>query len=222
MSSEWSEEPNPGSLFGYAIDALEDVGQWETGAPYAHAIAVGAPGFDVRPVKSAGWVGLIVAVEGETRMSSVTQSSIDVPGAPETGDRFGAAVSLNYLIGAKGIVDLAVGVPGEDIGSVADAGSVTIVQDLYDWERIAVAIDQNSAGVPGAAEAGDQFGRSLDSVNVDSNSSSWLAIGVPGEDIGSRSNAGSVQLFRSNETTLKPRTALSQDTSRRRWCGGVR
>ena len=86
--------------------------------------------FDVRPVKSAGWVGLIVAVEGETRMSSVTQSSIGVPGAAETGDRFGAAVSLNYLIGAKGIVDLAVGVPGEDIGSVADAGSVTIVQDL--------------------------------------------------------------------------------------------
>ena len=130
-------------------------------------------------------------------------------------------MSLNYLIGSKGIVDLAVGVPGEDIGSKADAGSVNIVQDLYADER-RLAVDQNSAGVPGAAEAGDQFGRSLDSVNVDSNSSSWLAIGVPGEDIGSRSNAGSVQLFRSNENDPQAADRPVPGHGRRGGCGGVR
>ena len=50
---------------------------------------------------------------------------------------------------------------------LADAGSVIILRDLYDpVEDADSAIDQNSAGVPGVAEAGDQFGRSLDSVNV--------------------------------------------------------
>ena len=96
--------------------------------------------------------------------SFVTQNSPGIPGAAETGDRFGAALTINNLIGSNGTIDVAVGVPGEDIGSVADAGSVIILQDLYDPVETGVAIDQNSAGVPGVAEAGDQFGRSLDSV----------------------------------------------------------
>ena len=47
------------------------------------------------------------------------------------------------------------------------------------------------------AEAGDQFGRSLDTVRV--GGTTRLAVGVPGEDVGSDSNAGSVQLFSSTK-----------------------
>ena len=96
----------------------------------------------------------------------MTQNSPGIPGTAEAGDRFGAALSINYSGRLGGIVDVAVGVPNEDIGSLADAGSVIVLQDLYDPVETAVALDQNSAGVPGVAEAGDRFGRSLDSVNV--------------------------------------------------------
>ncbi|HSU34616.1 MAG TPA: hypothetical protein VLJ88_03050 [Propionibacteriaceae bacterium] len=210
---EWGEESEAGNHFGYAVDALEDVGQGATSEPFAHAIAIGAPGFDVGSANDAGWVGMTAAADGGSSSSAVTQNSPGIPGAAETGDRFGAALSINQLIGENGTVDVAVGVPNEDIGSLADAGSVIILQDLYDPVETGIAIDQNSAGVPGVVEAGDRFGRSLDSIKVISNSTSWLAIGVPGEDVGSRRNAGSVQLFRSNQITLSPRAGLSQDTA---------
>ena len=65
------------------------------------------------------------------------------------------------------MVDAAVGAPNEDIGSLADAGAVTIVRDIYSTTlEGGIALDQNSPGVPGAAEAGDRFGRSLDTVKV--------------------------------------------------------
>ena len=67
--------------------------------------------------------------------------------------------------------------------------------------------------MPGVAEAGDRFGRSLDSINVVSDGTTRLAVGVPGEDVGAAANAGSVQLFSSNESTLTPGAALTQDTA---------
>ena len=205
--------PRAGDQFGYAVDALEDVGQGATPEPFAHALAFGAPGFDVVGRNDAGWVGMIAAVDGGTMRSAVTQDSSGIPGVAEAGDRFGAALSINYLVGSGGIVDVAVGVPNEDIGSLADAGSVIVLQDLYDPVETAVALDQNSAGVPGVAEAGDRFGRSLDSVNVISDGTTRLAVGVPGEDVGAAANAGSVQLFSSNESTLTPGAGLTQDTA---------
>jgi hypothetical protein len=208
--TDWGEAARAGNHFGYAVDALEDVG---TDPPSAYALAVGAPGYNVNGRNDAGLVAMTAAVDGGTSSSTITQNSPGIDGVAETGDRFGAALTINHLTGANGTIDVAVGVPNEDIGSVADAGSVIILQDLEDPVETGIAIDQNSPGVPGIVEAGDRFGRSLDSINVISNSSSWLAIGVPGEDVGTRRNAGSLQLFRSNETTLSPRAGLSQDTS---------
>ena len=88
-----------------------------------------------------------------------------------------------------------------------------IVQDVYDPVEPGSRLDQNSAGVPGVAEAGDRFGRSLDTVNVICDGTSRLAVGVPGEDVGSAANAGSVQLFSSDESNLAPGVGLTQDTA---------
>ena len=211
--TDFGEVASAGDQFGYAVDALEDVGQGATGEPFAHALAFGAPGFNVAGQNDAGLVAMIAAVDGGTGSDTVTQNSPGIPGTAEAGDRFGAALSINYLVGDGGTVDVAVGVPNEDIGSLADAGSVIVLQDLYDPVETAVALDQNSAAVPGVAEAGDRFGRSLDSVNVNSISTSRLAVGVPGEDVGAAGNAGSVQLFSSNESILTPGSGLTQDTA---------
>lgn len=199
-----------GDRLGYAVDALEDVGQGGTPAPDAYAVAVGAPGWDVDGAADAGWVGFKVAVDGGTDTLSVTQNSPGLPGAAEAGDRFGSAVTLNYLVGSQGTVDAAVGVPGEDIGSITDAGSVVVVKDIYD-DPTGVGLDQSSAGISGDPESGDRFGESLDSVRV--GSTTRLAVGVSHEDVGSAKDAGSVQLFSSNGATLTPTTSLSQNTS---------
>lgn len=200
-----------GDQFGYAVDALEDVGQGGTPAPDAYAIAIGSPGYNVSGQDNAGVVAFIAALDGGSVTSWVSQDTPGIPGGAEAGDRFGAAVSLNYLSGVADFVDAAVGVPNEDIGSSADAGAVTIVQDIYDLPEAGIGLDQNSPGVPGAVEAGDQFGRSVDTVRV--GSTSRLAVGIPNEDIGSDANAGSVQLATSNGVTLTPTVALSQDTA---------
>ena len=74
-----------------------------------------------------------------------------------------------------------------------------------------MTFSQDSAGVPGVVEAGDRFGRSLDTVRV--GGTRRLAVGIPGEDVGSASNAGSVQLFTFNGVSLDPGVGLTQDTA---------
>ena len=53
-----------GDQFGYAVDALEDVGQGGTPAPDAFALAIGAPGYDVSGHNDAGLVGFLAALDG--------------------------------------------------------------------------------------------------------------------------------------------------------------
>ena len=201
-----------GDQFGYAVDALEDVGQGSTSDEWAYALAIGAPGTNVSGQNDAGWVGFEVAYDGENEPVEVTQDTPGVPGAAETGDRFGAAVSLNYLTGTTDIVDAVVGVPNEDVGSLADAGAIAVIRDIYFADDVqAEGFDQNSPGVSGSAEAGDVFGRTLDTVKV--GGTSRMAVGVPGEDLGAAVNGGAVQLFAGPTTSITPTAFLSQDTA---------
>lgn len=207
----FGEVPVAGDQLGFAVDALEDVPQGGTPEPDAYVVAIGAPGWDVSGRNDAGWVGFLNANDGGNVKSEVTEDSPGIPGVAEAGDRFGTAVSVNYLIGDTGLIDAAVGVPGEDVGSVVDAGSVNILRDIYDFAAEGgQGVHQNVPGVPGGAEAGDQFGRSVDTVQV--GITTRLAVGVPGEDVGAAVNAGSAQLFSSNGATLTPGPGITQDT----------
>lgn len=87
------------------------------------------------------------------------QGLAGVPGAEEEGDRFGSAVSVGDVT-ADGYADIALGVVGEDVGTVADAGSVVLVHGSANGVTGtgAQAFHQNTAGVPGVAEEDDQFG----------------------------------------------------------------
>ncbi len=205
-----------GDQFGFALDALEDVGQGGTPAPDAFALAIGVPGGNVGAQNDAGWVAMLHALDGGNVATTISQNSSGVPGSAEAGDRFGTAVSITQLLSTGGaantLVDLVVGVPNEDIGAVADAGAISVIKDVYDEEFPGSQdFHQDSPGVPGTAEAGDQFGRSLDTVRV--GATSRLAVGVPGEDVGSDSNAGAVQLFSSNNVTITAGANLTQDTT---------
>jgi hypothetical protein len=80
----------------------------------------------------------------------------------EVGDRFGAALAARDF-DADGAGDLVVGMPGEDIDKLRDAGAIAYHQGplqgpdhAEDWP-----LHADSPGVPGAAEPGDRFGSVL-------------------------------------------------------------
>ena len=202
-----------GDHFGYAVDALEDVGQGGAPEPDAFAVAVGVPGGDVDGKNDAGWAGFLVATDGGNVSMTADQDTPGVAGDAEAGDAFGTSVSLNQLVGGAGelLVDAAVGAPREDVGAHADAGGVTILRDLYDEITAGSSITQDSPGVPGAAETGDRFGATVDTVRAVG--TTRLAVGAPREDVGSGTDAGAVQFFSSNGTTMSTGVSLTQNTS---------
>jgi hypothetical protein len=119
----------------------------------------------------------------------------------EKGDLFGFALAVGDF-DADGYDDLAIGAPGEDSkDEVRDAGMVNVVygspKGLADpgnrgfqngwYEETA----RSSAGV----EAGDLFGRALAVGDFDSDGYDDLAIGLPGEDIGSAVDAGAIEVL---------------------------
>ncbi|MFI7587303.1 FG-GAP-like repeat-containing protein [Spongisporangium articulatum] len=160
-------------------------------------LAVGVPDENDGSKKDSGMVQLFRQTTAGTLSpfkTAFTQDSPGVPGAVEAGDRFGAAVAMGSAIFCQESVDVAVGAPGEDVGSKADAGTVT----LYSLVNVcpAKALRQGS-GLNGATEAGDAVGGVLTisrgRTDLDEDYSDRLLVGVPLEDIGAVTDAGMVE-----------------------------
>jgi FG-GAP repeat len=115
----------------------------------------------------------------------------------EDGDRFGSSLTVLRGTGAD---DLVIGVPFEDLGLVdkIDAGIVHVVRGLSGGLHTsdAFVLSQDTPGVGGGAESGDQFGRILGSGNFNGGSAD-LVVSVPFEDLTSNTeaDAGAVHVF---------------------------
>ncbi len=166
-------------------------------------LAIGAPGETVGRVEEAGGVQILYgSAEGFTTNGNQwwNQDVPGVPGGAEKGDWFGAALAVGDFDG-DGYDDLAIGIPWEDLGNSPDAGAVYVMYgspnglttDGGQWW------DQDSPGVIGSVEEGDNFGIVLTAGDFNGDGRDDLAIGVPQEDLGNIVNAGAVQiLFGSN------------------------
>ncbi|MEU5900164.1 MULTISPECIES: FG-GAP-like repeat-containing protein [Streptomyces] len=112
-----------------------------------------------------------------------------------------------------GYPDLAVGVPGEAIGSKAKAGAVVLLKGDKDGltGKGARAFHQDTADVPGAAEPGDVFGGSVRLLDVTRDGRADLVAGAPGEDLGAVRNGGAVWLLRGAAAGLTASRSSAQN-----------
>jgi hypothetical protein len=124
-------------------------------------LAVGAPFENVGTIVVAGAVSALYGSGGGLTTTNA-QTFTQVGGAVEVGDLFGDALASGDF-DADGFADLAAGAPGETVGSLVDAGAVSVL--FGSAGRLTTSggqlFHQNSAGVPGLAEAGDFFGAAL-------------------------------------------------------------
>jgi hypothetical protein len=122
-------------------------------------LVVGVPGENLGATADAGVVDVLYG--SESGLSDGTSQQL-TQALPEAGDGFGSAVATGDFNGDI-FTDLAVGVPGENLGATADAG---VVEVFYGGGGGLPGVGdqllrQGAAGMAGAAEAGDRFGAAL-------------------------------------------------------------
>jgi hypothetical protein len=115
-----------------------------------------------------------------------SQSSPGVAGVAGKTDEFGASLVISPLDNGP-LLDLAIGTPSDAIGSVRDAGSVTILlgrsSGLSTAEAGGERFSQDTAGMDGVAESEDTFGSSVAAPFIQTTGEGSLLIGVPGETV---------------------------------------
>ncbi|GAA0908323.1 VCBS repeat-containing protein [Streptomyces thermoalcalitolerans] len=172
--------------------------------------AISDPEASDQGVPRAGAVHVVYG--GGKGTLTLVQSMPDVPGVPESGDRYGYALAI-YDADLDGCSDLVVGNPFEDIGTEADSGSVHVFygspSGLNAGGRAAKEFYQGS-GKPlgGSAEAGDWVGYAL-AAGKTSTGTPYLIIGVPGESIGTVEDAGGFCYVHGTGQTV---VCVNQDT----------
>lgn len=173
--------------------------------PTQTLFAVRAPDEAIGSIDGAGAVTLLAigAAGDATGSEAVHQGTPGVPGANEPGDGFGYSTTWGDVDG-NGLPDLIIGSPFEDIGTIEDAGAITVVLDVQLGVGTAgyQAFWQGSANVPGTDEAGDHWGYSLTSADIDGDGYDDVVVGAPGEDIGAIEDTGLITVLFGSPTGL--------------------
>jgi hypothetical protein len=195
-----SSETN--DLFGYAL----------TAADFDHDgfddLAVGVPFEDIVARANAGAVNVIYGSATRLRSAGNQLWSQDSPGIANTAearDEFGFALAAEDFNGDLS-ADLAIGVPGED--QPTNAGAVAIIYGRPEGLRSAgnqLWTQEALGGSP--SEVWDTFAFSLVAGRFGNDTATTagdLAIGVPAEDVLTKTDAGAVNVAYGSAQGLGP------------------
>lgn len=134
----------------------------------------------------------------------------------EAGDRFGWALTTGDFDGDRRD-DLAIGSPGEDIGTIPNAGQVHVLYGSASGPSMTriQSWHQDSTGIPDQLESGDNFGYALSAWNYGRTNHADLAIGAPFEDLFSLAgleqvDAGAVHVIYGSATGLSSTATAAQ------------
>jgi hypothetical protein len=130
-------------------------------------------------------LGSASGLKPKSTWKSYSQNTAGVPGGKESADMFGAAVATGDVNG-DGYADVAVGVPGEELGYSDGAGMVNILYGSRDGltGKGAQGFTQDTKGVPGTMESSDNFGGSVSLLDINRNGYADLAAAAPRENSG--------------------------------------
>ena len=192
--------PEADDLFGFSL-ATGDLS-----ADGVDDLAVGSPFEDIQgplgPRQDVGTVHVIYGFRGFGLVVNTSQQiDEDTPGVglnANADERFGFALTIGQFT-HNANADLAVGVPGEAVFGSGQQGAVILFPgapgglDPVGGEE--VALSQQTAGILGTLQDGDEFGYALAAGNFDGDSWTDLAIGVPGESELGTTESGAVQVL---------------------------
>ena len=113
-----------------------------------------------------------------------------------SGDFFGAALAVGDFDG-DGYDDLLVGAPGADDSGETDAGVIHVIYGSSSGLTTTgdQVFHQDTTGINGVAESGDQLGEVLTTGDFDCDGYDDVVIGVPSESVGSDDDAGATQVL---------------------------
>lgn len=121
-----------------------------------------------------------------------------MPGVAESSDLFGTALAAGDF-NRDGYGDLAIGVPGQTVNGMEDAGEVNVLYGsplgLSTTAVRPAQVWRQGVWVADAAERSDSFGSSLTAGDFDGDGFADLAIAAPLEDIGVIADAGAVNVL---------------------------
>jgi hypothetical protein len=160
-------------------------------------LAVGMEHEDVGTIADAGAVSVLYGT-GRVGLTAArsrifTEADDGMDGFSEEGNYFGATLATGDF-DADGYADLAIGVPGEDFETVADAGSVQVLYGSADGLDAPRSMVWFELDLQGEIEEGDRFGSALATGDFDGDGYDDLAVGIPDEDMKDATNAGAVTI----------------------------
>ncbi|MER5796601.1 FG-GAP and VCBS repeat-containing protein [Streptomyces sp. NPDC001980] len=132
--------------------------------------------------------------------SASAADSVKVARADFNGDGIGdiaTSATTAYVNGHKGA--------GQVVALYGSASGITTAKRT--------TLSQNSAGVPGTAEAGDNFGESLAYADFNADGYDDLAVGSPGEKVGTDTDGGTVTLLWGSKSGLTGKGVDIKDPS---------